>query len=132
MNRFRQIEYGIATSSGTANATGPFVKTPRPIESQAIALHLRSSVSIAKYSVTIATTMKNVSALSKITVRENASTSGMDRNAIVAINASSSPHTRRANQKRSAAVKSVKRYAGNRAASSVGPSTSIANASAAK
>ncbi len=76
--------------------------------------------------------MKNESALSKITVRANAIVSGIDKYAIVATHASSTPHTRRPNQNTIAAVASVNRYAGSRAASSVGPSTSIAPASAAK
>ena len=46
--------------------------------------------------------------------------------------ASSTPHNRRANQKMTAAVASVNRYAGNLAASSVGPRISMAAASAAK
>jgi len=76
--------------------------------------------------------MKNVSALSKITVRANAITSGIERNTIAATQDVSPPQTLRANRNSSAAVASVKRYAGSRAATSVGPSTSIAAASAAK
>ena len=75
---------------------------------------------------------KNVSALSKMTVRANAIVSGIARKTIAATYGVSPPHTRRANQNSIAAVASVKRYAGRRAASSVGPKTSIAAASAAK
>ena len=80
----------------------------------------------------MATVTKNASALSKITVRENATVSGVASVAMAAIMASLLVHSRRANQKTNAAVASVKRNAGNRAAVSVGPSNSIAAASAAK
>src|SRR5881398_2012090 len=39
--RFRQIAYGMATSSGRAIATGPLVITPKPMASQARADHFR-------------------------------------------------------------------------------------------
>jgi predicted PurR-regulated permease PerM len=58
--------------------------------------------------------------------------SGVASVAMAAIIASSFVHSRRANHQTNAAVASVKRYAGSRAAVSVGPSTSIAAASAAK
>src|ERR1051325_606556 len=80
----------------------------------------------------MATAMKNASALSKITVREKATVSGVASVAIAAIIASFHVHKRRANHHTNAAVASVKRYAGSRAAVSVGPITSIAAASAAK
>ena len=76
--------------------------------------------------------MKNDSALSKITVRENATDSGDASVAMNASHASASPHSRRANHHAAAAVAIVKSNAGSRAAVSVGPSTSIAAASAAK
>ena len=76
--------------------------------------------------------MNSASALSKITVRENAIASGVARKTIAAMIASSLPHTRFANHQRNAAPAIVKRNAGSRAATSVGPRTSIAAASAAK
>src|ERR1700694_3765296 len=82
--RRRQSAYGRQTSSGSAMATGPLVRTPRAIEAQATAVQRRVGVrpaevadSMANQNATIERTMKNVSALSKITVRENARLSGM-------------------------------------------------------
>ena len=77
-----------------------------------------------------AATTKNISALSKITVRANATVNGIARNTI-AVTYGSTP-IRRANQNSTAAVASVNRYAGSRAASSVGPRTSMSAPSAAK
>jgi hypothetical protein len=65
-------------------------------------------------------------------VRANAITSGMERKTIAATYGVSPPQTLRAKKNSTAAVARVKRYAGNRAASSVGPRTSITAASAAK
>ena len=76
--------------------------------------------------------MNSARALSKITVRENATANGVARKTIAAMIASSPPHTRLANHQRNAAPAIVKRNAGRRAAVSVGPSTSITAASAAK
>ena len=77
-----------------------------------------------------AAVMKNVSALSKITVRANAIASGMDKN-MIAVAGALIP-ARVANHAISSAVATVKSHAGKRAANSVGPAISITAASAAK
>ena len=74
--------------------------------------------------------MKNVSALSKITVRENASVNGVVRK-MIAVARHSIPF-RRANQASAAAVIKVNIRAGRRAAVSVGPRNSMNAAEAAK
>src|SRR3954471_8085460 len=112
-------------------ATGPFVSTPKAMEAHA-RIDQRRSSSTASQNAQIATTMKKASALSKMTVRANAIASGIDRNTIAAMSPSSSLHHRRANQNATAVVANVKSSAGSRAAASVGPSTSMAAASAAK
>ena len=74
--------------------------------------------------------MKNDSALSKMTVRAKAIVSGMARKTMAATGGSIP--AREANQAINSAVAMVNSHAGKRAANSVGPTTSIAAASAAK
>jgi hypothetical protein len=67
-----------------------------------------------------------------IVVRAYARTSGMVASANPASQPASAPQRRRANRTTTINVASVNRYAGRRAAVSVGPSTSITAAAAAK
>ena len=68
---------------------------------------------------------KKVRALSKITVRAKANVSGAAPVATVATTPPTGPRARRPNQNTRASVARVKSTAGRRAASSVGPSTSM-------
>src|SRR5205085_9223178 len=95
--RLRLMANGMATSSGTAMATGPLVMTPRAMAAQA-RIDQCLSFSTAKKNEISASVMKNVSALSKITVREKAMVSGIDNIAIALAHAASeSFQMRRAN-----------------------------------
>src|SRR5258708_24340912 len=78
---FRLMAYGMAMSIGTAIATGPFVNTPNAMAAQATIVAPRDRSSIANQKAMMAATMKKLNLLSKITVRENASASGIDTNA---------------------------------------------------
>ena len=71
---------------------------------------------------------KNVSVLSKITVRAKASVRGAAPVAAAATTPPTGPRTRRPNHHTNTRVASVKRSEGSRAASSVGPRTSMTTA----
>ena len=76
--------------------------------------------------------VQNASALSMIVVRAYASTSGIVASASAASHPASMPQRRLTNHMTTISVASVNRYAGRRAAVSVGPITSITTAADAK
>src|SRR2546422_10059931 len=118
-------EYEISVISGTRSASGPLVIDPNPIAAQA-------STGRSSQNARIATVVQNASALSMIVVRAYARTSGIVASASAASQPVSGPQRRVPNHTTTISVASVHRYAGNRAAVSVGPSTSMLAAAAAK
>ncbi len=112
-------------ASGIKIATGPLVIDPSPIAAQA-------STGRSSQNARIASVVQNESVLSMIVARAYAMTSGIVASASAASHAASAPQRRRTNTTTRASVASVNRYAGRRAAASVGPKTSMLAAAAAK
>src|SRR5205085_12039137 len=117
--------YGMSAASGIRIATGPLVIAPNPI-----AAHARTGRS--SQNARMAIVVQNDSVLSMIAVRAYASTSGIVASASPASQPVSFPQRRRANQTTTTSVASVNRYAGRRAAVSLGPRNSMTAAAAAK
>src|SRR5882672_3939856 len=106
-------------------ATGPLVNAP-----SAIAAHAR--IGRSSQNARMAAVVQKASVLSKMVARAYAITIGIVASASPASQPASGPQRRRANATITAMVASVNSRAGSRAAVSVGPSTSIVNAAAAK
>jgi hypothetical protein len=106
-------------------AMGPFTRTPTPIATQP-----RTGRPSHSHSTAAAT--QAARALSKMTVREYPETSGIVASARAASQPAAAPQRRRAQRPTSTREARVNSHAGSRAARSVGPSTSIAAAAAAK